>query len=179
MVLAFLSLSTATLADGLVRKSFSAWAIYIFLNSLVFLLSSIKQEIYLLYLPPVLIPALLFVVFVRSLGQGNEPLVTGIAEKAQGPLTLVMRVYTRQVTIVWAVVFAFMVLNAILLPVYARPEIWSLFTNFINYILCGILFLGEYYFRLWRFPDQDNPGFIQHIKNIIASQIQIYGQKRQ
>jgi uncharacterized membrane protein len=176
--LAFFSLSTATLLDGLIRKSVTTWVAYLLLNILILLLSFTSKAIYLSFLPPVLMPMVLFWIFFSSLLFGNEPVITGIAESAHGPLTKAMRAYTRRITVLWAFLTGLIAISAIFLPVFSSLETWSLCTNFINYILCGVLFIGEYYFRQWRFPDQHDSGFIEHVKIVIAAQIQGYAHKR-
>ena len=177
MSLAFLSLSTAFSLQGLQNRNITVWVVYGLLNTVILLLTLVDKAIYFLYLPPILLPLLLFTVFFRSLLPGQEPIVTDIGEKARGPLSAEMRIYTRSVTLLWTVMFMLMILCAVLLPVYGSRELWSLVTNFLNYFICGLIFVAEFYYRQWRFPDHDHPGFFQYIQIVIAAQIQQHGGK--
>jgi hypothetical protein len=40
-------------------------------------------------------------------------------------------------------------------PIVTVPqEVWSLFSNFLNYVMAGLFFLGEYIYRQHKFPEQ-------------------------
>ena len=115
----------------------------------------------LLYLTPILINFLLFLLFAQTLLPGRHPLITAFAERFHrqkaDPVTYR---YTRRVTLLWSWVFALMMIQSIVLSVAASREIWSLFTNFINYVLILMVFLVEYRIRLRRLPHLDHPGFV-------------------
>ncbi len=126
---------------------------------------------FVLYLPPVVIPVLLLTVFGETLRPGHTPLVTAIGEKARGPLPAEMRRYTRAVTLMWCLVFASMATVAAALPWLASQEIWSLFTNLLNYVFVGVLLFAEFLYRKYRFPDHDHPNLQQYIKIVISANI--------
>ncbi len=96
-----------------------------------------------LYLPPVLISSLLFYLFGRTLLPGQEPLITRIARR-MGDNDLPHRRYTHVLTWVWTLFFAAILIESVLLALFATIEVWSLFTNFINYLLILVLFLLDY-----------------------------------
>jgi len=106
------------------------------------------HDISALYLPPILISAALLYLFGGSLLPGEEPLVTRFAGQLDGELDARTLRYTRGVTGVWALFFAAMLLECLLLTWLAPLEVWSLFTNVVNYFLIGSLFLLEYVYRL-------------------------------
>lgn len=99
------------------------------------------------YAPPLLITLFLLVVFGRSLMPGREPLISRIAHLMHDSPSKALLRYTRGVTIAWVVFLGAMLLEVIVLGLYAEPELWSLFTNFYNYLLMGLFFLLEFSLR--------------------------------
>ena len=170
-IVAIIVLATGILFKGLCVKDKVVWSVWALIVFASLLLGSYDIALYVLYLPPVLLPLLFFAVFFYSLMPGREPLVTDIGEKARGPLSAEMRDYTRKVTQLWAVMFLLVLLLGIGLPIWATDFVWSLFTNFINYFLIGVLFIGEYIFRKQRFPDHDHPTFGDYLKIVVNAKV--------
>lgn len=123
--------------------------------------------------PPVLFPALVAMWFGRTLRPGRIPLITRIVAAldripaAQLPADLYR--YTRRLTLGWSLVLSTIASANLLLALLAVPdgllerlgvasplpvptEHWSLFANLATYGLVGGFFVGEYYWRLRRFP---------------------------
>jgi uncharacterized membrane protein len=153
----------AASAVGLVvaiRRGRAAWSLLfgVLLTSGIALWSW-GDAIDLLYLPPVLINIALMVVFGRTLLSGATPLVARIASLWRGPLDPALSLYTRRVTIAWTVFFALMVAESIVLALFAPLHIWSLFTNFLNYIFVLLFFVVEYQLRLIRLPNHEHLSF--------------------
>jgi uncharacterized membrane protein len=119
-----------------------------------------------LLLPPIAIPLSLLIVFGASLRSGQQPMVTRFALMARGSLPPELATYTRQVTVLWVAVFVILTLSAILLALFASPEIWSLATNFLHYLLIGVVFAGEYAWRRWRFRHLEHPGFFAYLRQL-------------
>ena len=117
------------------------------------------EAVGLMYLPPVLINAALMVLFGRTLLPGATPLVARIASLWRGPLDPAVALYTRRVTIAWTAFFALAVLGSLLLALYAPLHIWSLFTNFLNYIFVLMFFVIEYRLRLYCLPGHEHLRF--------------------
>jgi uncharacterized membrane protein len=120
----------------------------------------------LLLLPPVLINLLLAVVFGSTLLPGATPLITQFSRIMKGTLDAKALRYTRRVTLAWVVFFTLMTLESVLLALYAPPWVWSLFTNFLNYLFLLLFFLAEYGLRVRLFPEQEHPGFIPFIRSL-------------
>ena len=169
--LALIVLALGVLYRALWEKSRFAWIFFSVFSALCITASVWNAAIYLLYLPPILIPLLFWSVFFRSLLPGKEPLVTHIGEQARGPLSVDMRIYTRKVTIMWTVMFALIASWSALLPWLASPALWSLFTNVINYVLVGALFALEFLYRKYRFRDHDHPSFYQYLRIVINANV--------
>lgn len=101
-----------------------------------------------LFLPPILMSGALLQVFGHSLLPGNEPLISRFARQMEGiddPRSLK---YARGLTLFWTLVSAAILIQSVLLALFAPLQIWSLFTNFLNYVIIAGLFLLEYIYRL-------------------------------
>ncbi len=120
----------------------------------------------LLLLPPVLINLTLALVFGSTLLPGATPLITQFSRIMKGTLDAKALRYTRRVTIAWVIFFCVMVLESVLLALYASPMVWSIFTNFLNYLFLLLFFLLEYILRVRLFPEQEHPGFIPFLRSL-------------
>jgi uncharacterized membrane protein len=114
----------------------------------------------LLYLAPPAILLLMWVMFARTLLPGQTPLVTRIAELMHEAMTPRLRRYTRGVTWAWLGFFSALLLEVLWLSLYAAPERWSLYTNFINYLLVAGFFLLEFILRRFVLSPEERLGFI-------------------
>jgi uncharacterized membrane protein len=100
-----------------------------------------------LYLPPILIAAALFQLFAHTLLPGEEPLLCTVARHVDGVEDERRLGYARRLTWFWSLFFAAMLAESVLLALFAPIEIWSLFTNLINYLLIGGLLLLQLIYR--------------------------------
>lgn len=99
------------------------------------------------YAPPVLFTLLLLFLFARSLLPGRQPLISRIAWLLhERPSSQLLR-YTHRVTVAWVVFLALILLEVVLLGMFASRELWSLFSNFYNYLLITLFLLTEFYLR--------------------------------
>lgn len=114
-----------------------------------------------LYLPPILIATSLLYLFGRTLMPGEEPLISHFARRVEGDRDEAVFRYTRSLTWIWTLFFAAMLIESVVLALFAPIEIWSLFTNLINYLLIGGLFLVELLYRIVRFRRLPSPGLIK------------------
>ena len=123
--------------------------------ALIALVSLAAGDTVALYLPPILVASALFQLFAHTLLPGEEPLLCRLARHVDGVEDGRRLGYARRLTWFWAIFFAAMVAESVLLAMFAPIEIWSLFTNFINYLLIvGLLLLQLIYrsFQLRRLP---------------------------
>lgn len=104
-------------------------------------------------LPHAVINILLLGLFGRTLASGREALITGFARRVHGTLAPDIERYTRQVTLAWCVFFAAQVLVSAILFATASLETWSVFVNLLSGPLIVLMFVGEYLYRIVRFPD--------------------------
>ena len=75
-----------------------------------------------------------------------------------------MLVYTRRVTALWVLVLAAIAVGNAALALFAPLPVWSLFSNFVNYLLVGLVFVLEYLYRRLRFPAHVHSGFLAHLR---------------
>ncbi|WP_031434722.1 COG4648 family protein [Methylomarinum vadi] len=61
--------------------------------------------------------------------------------------------YCRQLTILWTGFFAFNAAMCIGLAVWGTDFWWTLFNGVVIYLLIGLLMIGEYIYRHFRFPE--------------------------
>jgi uncharacterized membrane protein len=114
----------------------------------------------LLKLPPILINGILCLLFGYTLLPGQRPLISRFAQIMHGhALDSQTQRYTRGVTLLWCLLFALMALESLLLGLWAEPRIWSLFTNFINYLVVFLVFFLEFRWRLRQLSHLEHPGF--------------------
>lgn len=164
---AIIVLTSGVLYKGLKQKNVAEWLIFLGILVSTIICHAWNVAIYILYLPPILITSIIFSSFALSLRKGRVPLVTDIGEKSRGPLTQQMVDYTTRVTQFWALMLGLMLINTLSLTFYASPELWSLFTNVINYITIGAIFIGEFLYRRFRFKNHNHPSFTDYLKIVL------------
>lgn len=113
----------------------------------------------LLYIPPILINGAMVALFLGSLGAGRDPVISRFAriERGGGELPPDIEIYARRLTGIWGGLFAAMAIESALLAAFAPLELWSLFTNILNYVFVTLLFAGEYLYRRLRFRHHSHP----------------------
>ena len=136
-----------------------------------------NSEQLLLYLIPVLINTTLAVFFGRTLLPGETPLVTRLSILLRGRLEPRVAGYTRRVTQMWTLFFILLALESVLLALFAPLEIWSLFTNLLNYLLAGLLFTGEYFFRVRYLDDLEHPSFSGFVRSLSRVDPRVFGKQ--
>lgn len=168
--LALCCLVAIPLYPSLRRFEARAWLLLLALIAALYGLTRSGGGRYVLYLPPVLLPLVAAWFFGRSLRSGEVPLVTRIARATRDdelPAELVA--YTRGVTWLWTLVLCGMALLSLGLALFAAPEIWSLFTNLLNYVILAAVFPLEYLWRRIRYRHLEHPGFIRYIRKVAST----------
>ncbi|HWU67827.1 MAG TPA: hypothetical protein VN046_03045 [Stenotrophobium sp.] len=165
--LALCCLVAVPLYAGLRHARWRSWLAYLLLVALLYMLARSGGGRYALFLPPVLLPAVAAWFFGRSLRSGQVPLITRIARATRdGALPPELADYTRRVTLLWALALGGIGLLSLLLAVFAPMPLWSLFTNFINYLLLAALFPLEYLYRRIRYRHLQHTGFIGYLRDV-------------
>lgn len=112
-----------------------------------------------MYLPPVLVNLAMMILFGKTILPGATPLVARVASLWRGPVDPLVARYTRRVTVAWTAFFALMALESVGLALFAPLHVWSLFTNFLNYVLVLLFFIIEYRLRLHCLPSYEHLSF--------------------
>lgn len=84
----------------------------------------------------------------------------------QGPLSTELKSYTRTLTWVWTLLFLSAAAVSLALAMSGHRDAWSLFTNFVNYLLVAALFLGEFVYRRLRFRNYRHHSPLQLLRNV-------------
>jgi len=121
----------------------------------------------LLKLPPVIIDLALAVWFGRTLAPGEEPMLGWFARLVRGSeLPPDLASYARFSTVMWTALFVGMAAVAAALAVLATPRTWSLFANGIEYLLVGVLFVGEHVFRRVRYRHHEPRSLAEVVRTV-------------
>ena len=174
IIVAIALLATTVLLPGLLHGRLLAWLCAPSIAVGCWLLVQASTPTLALYVAPVLVPAFLAWVFGHTLLAGRTPLIAQFVrllhERGDEPEPAVWP-YARRLTQVWTVFFLGLASTNLLLAALAdpdglllaagiRPPItvpqywWSLFANFIGYLLVAAFFMIEYAYRRRRFPQQ-------------------------
>lgn len=99
---------------------------------------------------PVLINLALFATFAVSMR--STPMIERFARMHEpGEFSRGQAAHCRQVTVAWVVFFLANASIAALLALSERADLWALYNGGIAYVLMGMLFVGEYVLRQYRF----------------------------
>jgi uncharacterized membrane protein len=170
-LLALLLLSLGLTFKGILQKSGFSLLVMAAITAISLAVYLLGQARAMLYLPPVALPLLMWSVFYRTLGKDQIPLLTRMAKAVHGELSPALQTYTRQVTAAWSYLFAAMTVFSALLPLVASEAVWSLCTNFLNWGVIGIVFIGEFIYRQWTFRSIDQPNFWQYLLIVLRADI--------
>lgn len=124
------------------------------------------ESLQILYIPPLLINVAFFLLFANSLRQQKIPLITRFATLVRGKIEPQIADYTRRVTQWWAYFFLVIIVETIALTLYAPLTIWSLFTNFLNYLFIALFFVIEYQIRIRWLSDVKHHSFLKMLRSI-------------
>lgn len=119
---------------------------------------------------PVLIQLMLMYFFGRTLLKGKGPSFIESFVRLEFPeFPPGVSEYCRQLTIIWTVFFAFNALMGVGLAIWGTDFWWTLYNGILIYIMIGLLMVGEYLYRHFRFPDLGIPDPQSTIKTMIVN----------
>jgi uncharacterized membrane protein len=182
-------LAAISLLPGLARGAPAAWLAVPLVGAAYWWLSSVDQQVLVLYLPPIIVPAFLAYVFGNTLRPGRTPLISQMIRLLHAPgeePEPAVWSYARRLTAAWTAVFVALVIFNLLLAALAEPdgllrasglepplavshETWSLFTNLIEYLLVAAFFVVEYVYRRQRFPRQPYRNMLDFLRRTAAA----------
>ena len=171
--LALGDIAAIVMLEPLLRANARAWGIAALVAVALVALARTSFAPLALLLVPAAIVALVAWTFGRTLRKGHVPLITRMVTALDGvPLHDMapdLRSYTRALTATWAIVLGVLANIDLVLALCAVPggllegvgiappvavphAAWSWFANGLTYGLIGALFIGEYHYRVRRFP---------------------------
>jgi len=170
--LALAWLLAISLWGALAARRAWAWVALLASGAVLYWLVVAGGGLYALYVPPAVIPAALFIVFARSLRAGEQPWISRVATHMRGaPLPPPLVAYTRHVTVVWCGVFVAMFASAVALAAWASPELWSLMTNFVHYVVLGAVFVLEFAYRRIRYRALEPWGLFEYLRRLVRTNL--------
>jgi len=110
-----------------------------------------------IYLPPILMMLTILYPFIRSVMPGNTALITRFYQLTKAEDCPVVTRYTDKLTWIWIIFIILLLVHTIILTFLAPLETWSLFTNFINYLLLLSILVVEWIFRIFWFKKWESP----------------------
>lgn len=125
-----------------------------------------NYAIKLLQLQPIVIFSMQLILFSSSLRANSVPIITRFFALMVNHTPEPVRQYGRNATIVWSVFFFIMLSVAIYLVLFASLQSWSLFTNFLSYILITILFIADFLLARYLLRGTIDYGFLQFFRKI-------------
>jgi uncharacterized membrane protein len=162
--LALLAALAAYIASSFLIKHPLRWVVPPAAAGIAFV--ALPDAAWLLYAPPVAINLALCWLFGRTLARGRVPLIARFAMMEQATLSPELASYTRTLTWLWTLLFAGAAAASLVLALSGNRDAWSLFTNFLNYLLVALLLLGEFVYRRLRFRSYQHQSPLQLLRNV-------------
>ena len=166
-------LALVALLPSLARGAAGAWFGLLLVAAACWWLATVEQTIVLLYLPPIVVPAFLACVFGNTLLPGRTPLIEQLIRLLQLPgddePESAVWSYARRLTAAWTALFVALVVFNLALAALAEPQVWSLFTNLIEYLIVAAFFAIEYAYRRQRFPRQPYRNMFDFVRRLLAA----------
>ena len=109
----------------------------------------------------------LAVLFGSTLRAGRKPLITTLAERLHRVFTPDMAVYTRTVTLAWALYFIVMATVSLLLYAFAPFDAWALFANLLTPLALVAMFGAEYVLRYRLHPEFERTSMAAAVRSYL------------
>lgn len=121
------------------------------------------------YVPPLAGFAFMAAFFGVTLRAGSEPLVGRVARREHPHLTPELAAYTRGLTMLWAAAFIALAAASLAIAALVPYLAWSRWTHALAIAVPAALFLGEYLYRLRRYPRYAHAGPARLFVNIVRA----------
>jgi len=144
--------------------------IYKVLIAIVLLLGAYYLQTITAKVLPVLIQLMLMYFFGRTLLKGKGPSFIESFVRLEFPeFQPGISEYCRQLTILWTGFFAFNAIMCAALANWGSDFWWMLYNGVFIYLMIGLLMIGEYIYRHFRFPELAIPNPQSTIKTMIMN----------
>lgn len=157
-------LGLVVLYAPLMKRRYWAWLLLSAWIAITLMMANSWSAKLLLFMPSVLMPLLMLLVFAPTLAPGRTAMITSVAAAIRGDMPADLAIYTRRVTQMWTAVFLLMTVLHLVLAIWASAELWSLVSNFISYLVVAAIFLLEHLYHSWRYSHHWHPSFTQFLK---------------
>jgi len=190
-------LASLPLLPRLVARSVVAWCLLPVIVAGLWLLAQSQAAWLPLYTMPVVVNLFGAWIFGHTLAPGKMPLIERLARllHEEDGITDEIARYARKVTLMWALFLSGLAVLNLTLALLATPggillmmgvqpivtvpvEVWSLFANFIDYVMAGLLFLAEYAWRRRKFPQQPYRNLFDFINQARRVGHRVLGERR-
>lgn len=119
---------------------------------------------------PVLIQLMLMAFFGRTLLKDKGPSLIERFVRLEFPeFPPGISEYCRQLTILWTSFFAFNAVMCVVLAIWGSDFWWTLYNGVFIYLMIGVLTVGEYVYRHFRFPGLGIPDPKSTIRTMIVN----------
>ena len=119
---------------------------------------------------PILIQLMLMYFFGRTLLKGKGPSFIESFVRLEFPAFQPgISEYCRQLTILWTGFFAVNAIMCVVLANWGSDFWWMLYNGVFIYLMIGVLVIGEYIYRHFRFPGLGIPDPLSTIKTMIMN----------
>jgi uncharacterized membrane protein len=140
------------------------------LISIALLLGAFYLQTFTAKVLPVLIQLMLMYFFGRTLLKDKGPSLIESFVRLEFPeFQPGISEYCRQLTILWTGFFAFNAIMCVVLANWGTHFWWMLYNGVLIYLMIGILMIGEYIYRHFRFPGLVIPEPQSAIKTMIVN----------
>lgn len=111
----------------------------------------------------------LLATFARTLRRDGLSLIGQVAQRVHGTLPPDVIVYTRRVTVAWALYFLAMACASVVVYLACDWIAWSLLANVVTPLAIAVLFLGEYLLRYRLHPEFERATLLQSVRAYLRS----------
>jgi uncharacterized membrane protein len=190
-------LASLFLLPRLIARSVVAWCVLPVVAGALLLLAHSHVAWLPLYATPVVVNIFGAWIFGHTLAPGQVPLIERLARllhEEDGISDEIAR-YARKVTIAWMLFLGGLAVLNLTLALLATPggillmmgihpvvtvpvEVWSLFANFIDYVMAGVFFIAEYAYRQRKFPQQPYRNFFDFLNRARRVGHRVIGARR-
>jgi len=155
---------------GAGRRSVWLVAIGALLAALAAILAGYASAVALLLAPSVVVNAALLALFGHTLMPGREPLITRFRRFEIGYVAPKFIRYTRGLTILWTILFAFATAASLAAAVAGDIELWSWIAFVLLPLLTVGFFLGEHAYRAYRYGTEGRASPLRTLTLILHPQ---------
>lgn len=119
---------------------------------------------------PIFIQLMLMYVFGRTLLKDNAPCLIERMVRLQYPeFPDYVSPYLINLTRLWTLFFAVNVIACLVLAIWSTDYWWAIYNGIIIYLMIVILMVGEYIYRLFKFPEFEIPDMKSSFKSMMTN----------